>query len=93
VAFGFGLLHGFGFAGALTEAGLPSVDLPLALLSFNLGIELGQLAFVAVVLGLAAGVRRVWRSASRMAPTIRALSAQGIGAVGTFWCLSRFFGA
>ena len=46
VAFCFGLLHGFGFASALTSAGLPRADLPLALLTFNGGVELGQVAFV-----------------------------------------------
>ena len=50
VAFAFGLLHGFGFASALTGAGLPRQDLPLALVSFNVGVELGQLGFIAVVL-------------------------------------------
>ena len=52
VAFAFGLLHGFGFATALSEAGLPRSDLPLALVSFNVGVELGQLGFVALILGL-----------------------------------------
>ena len=52
VAFAFGLLHGFGFASALTTAGLPHQDLPLALLSFNVGVETGQLGFVALVLGM-----------------------------------------
>ena len=50
VAFAFGLLHGFGFAGALKEIGLPQTDVPLALLTFNLGVEAGQLLFVAAVL-------------------------------------------
>jgi len=50
VAFAFGLLHGFGFAGALHEVGLPERAIPLALLGFNLGVELGQLAFVAAAL-------------------------------------------
>jgi hydrogenase/urease accessory protein HupE len=50
VAFSFGLLHGFGFAGALTEVGLPQHAIPVALLFFNLGFEIGQLAFVAAVL-------------------------------------------
>ena len=50
VAFAFGLLHGFGFASALTSAGLPRADLPLALLSFNVGVEIGQLGFVLLVL-------------------------------------------
>jgi len=54
VAFSFGLLHGFGFASALAEVGLPRTAIPLALVSFNIGIELGQLAIVAVVLGLLA---------------------------------------
>ena len=50
VAFAFGLLHGFGFAGALVELGLPQSDIPLALLAFNIGVELGQLAFIAAIL-------------------------------------------
>ena len=50
VAFIFGLLHGFGFAGALKEIGLPQIDVPLALFTFNVGVEAGQLMFVAVVL-------------------------------------------
>jgi hydrogenase/urease accessory protein HupE len=50
VAFAFGLLHGFGFAGTLRETGLPQVDVPFALLTFNLGVELGQLLFVTAVL-------------------------------------------
>ena len=52
VAFIFGLLHGFGFAGALTEVGLPQVDIPFALAFFNIGVEIGQLAFVMVLLGI-----------------------------------------
>ena len=52
VAFAFGLLHGFGFATALTNAGLPRADLPLALVSFNVGVELGQLGFVTMALVL-----------------------------------------
>ena len=50
VAFAFGLLHGFGFASALTSAGLPKAELPVALLSFNVGVEIGQLSFVALIL-------------------------------------------
>ena len=52
VAFTFGLLHGFGFAGALSEIGLPQGDIPLALLFFNVGVEVGQLLFIAAVLGV-----------------------------------------
>jgi hypothetical protein len=51
VAFSFGLLHGFGFASALTEIGLPRGDIPLALFAFNVGVETGQLIFIAAVLG------------------------------------------
>ena len=58
VAFAFGLLHGFGFATVMTSAGLPRQDLPLALLSFNIGVELGQLAFVAAGAGPGTGLTR-----------------------------------
>ena len=57
VAFSFGLLHGLGFAGALAEVGLPQGEIPLALFAFNVGVELGQLAFVAAVLTLLRLVR------------------------------------
>jgi hydrogenase/urease accessory protein HupE len=59
VAFSFGLLHGFGFASALTEIGLPQADIPLALLTFNLGVEIGQLIFIAAVLATVGLVRRM----------------------------------
>ena len=58
-ALAFGLLHGFGFAGALAEAGLPQRDVPVALLAFNVGIELGQLAFVFAVLGVTHALARI----------------------------------
>ena len=60
VAFGFGLIHGFGFASVLAELGLPADALLLALLGFNLGVELGQLAIVAGFLPLACALRRTW---------------------------------
>jgi hydrogenase/urease accessory protein HupE len=82
----FGLLHGFGFAGALTEAGLPPGDVPLALASFNVGIECGQLMFVAVV--LAARVL-----ATRFAPgiAVRALrpAVYAMGITAAFWSFER----
>ena len=53
MAFAFGLLHGLGFAGALREAGLPAGEIPVALLAFNAGIELGQLGFVLTLLAVA----------------------------------------
>jgi tetratricopeptide (TPR) repeat protein len=60
VAFGFGLIHGFGFATVLQELGLPKGALALSLLGFNLGVEIGQVALVAVFLPLAFGLRREW---------------------------------
>ena len=86
VAAGFGLLHGLGFAGALAEVGLPTAEIPLALLSFNLGIELGQLAFVGAVLLVVAALRKVpvvWPQWTR------ASLAYGIGTMAIFWFLQR----
>ena len=67
MAFGFGLLHGFGFASGLMDLGVPQSDIPLALLTFNLGVEAGQLAFVGVVLAAMAASRSLGvRSGTRM---------------------------
>ena len=86
VAFIFGLLHGLGFAGALSEVGLPQHAIPLALLFFNVGVELGQLAFIAVVLAAARLVRHLRVPAPswgwRIVP-------YAIGAVATFWVIER----
>ncbi len=86
VAFAFGLLHGFGFAGALMETGLPQSDVPLALLTFNLGVEAGQLLFVAVV-------RLPFRASQAIVtgpqPKLRLLAAYGIGSVSMVWLISR----
>ena len=60
VAFGFGLIHGFGFANVLTELGLPQSTLLIALVGFNLGVELGQVAIVAVFLPIAFLLRDTW---------------------------------
>jgi len=86
VAAGFGLLHGLGFAGALAEVGLPTAEIPLALFSFNVGIELGQLAFVAAVLLVAAALRKLPVAWPRWA---RAVPAYGIGTMAAFWFLQR----
>src|SRR5512139_2441714 len=86
VAFIFGLLHGFGFAGALREVGLPESDVPLALFTFNVGVEIGQLVFVGVVLFLLAGLRRVKRWVPAWAD---AVPAYGIGTIAAFWTLQR----
>lgn len=86
VAASFGLLHGLGFAGALAEVGLPTAEIPLALFSFNVGIELGQLAFVAAVLLIAAALRKIPIAWPQWA---RAIPAYGIGTMATFWFLQR----
>lgn len=85
VAFSFGLLHGFGFAGALTEVGVPEHAVPLALLFFNVGVELGQLVFIAVVLGIGWFVRKALAE-PRWWPTA---AAYGIGSVSAFWVIER----
>jgi hypothetical protein len=86
VAFTFGLLHGFGFAGALSEVGLPAHAIPLALLFFNVGVELGQLAFIAVVLTGAWALRRIALQPPAWAPR---LAAYVIGSVAAFWVFER----
>jgi len=89
VAFVFGLLHGFGFAGALAEVGLPHNEIPLALLMFNVGVELGQLMFVAVILVLIEVLRRI---RTEWPAWIRQLPAYGIGGLASFWLIERVTG-
>lgn len=86
MAFAFGLLHGLGFAGALREAGLPANDVPLALLSFNLGIEAGQLVFVAVVLAAMAGLRAVLAAMPAWAGRV---PVYAMGTAASYWILVR----
>lgn len=86
VAFAFGLLHGFGFAGALDALGLPQDAVAPALLLFNLGVEVGQLAFVVVLLALGVAVRRVSRDAAVRAG---ALAANAMGVAAGYWTLAR----
>jgi hypothetical protein len=86
VAFAFGLLHGFGFAGALAEVGLPQGDIPLALLSFNIGVEAGQLLFVAAVLSLLWFAARLFDSVPAW---LRPAPAYGIGSLAAFWFIER----
>ena len=88
VAFAFGLLHGLGFAGALTGLGLPPADIPLALLFFNVGVEIGQLLFVLFFAVLAWAFRTlqvVWPKWSEAVP------AYAIGTLATYWFIGRFF--
>ena len=90
VAFAFGLLHGFGFAGALSEIGLPQLDIPLALFSFNVGVEVGQLLFIAVVFAAVAVARQVVRHVARPLPTWAwRVAPYAIGSVSTFWLIQR----
>jgi hydrogenase/urease accessory protein HupE len=88
VAFLFGLLHGFGFAGALAEIGLPKGEVPVALLTFNLGVEAGQLIIVGAGMAVLALIRRVSLPALRPAQTA---AAYGIGATASFWFITRTF--
>jgi len=89
LAGGFGLLHGFGFAGALAEVGLPAGDIPLALGAFNLGIEAGQLCFVAgLVLAYLAASRQGWSVPVWGARAV----AYGIGSLAAFWMFERAAG-
>ncbi len=89
VAFLFGLLHGFGFAGALREIGLPEGDVPVALLTFNLGVEAGQLAIIAACLALIALLRRFAQPTLRPATV---LTTYGIGTIASFWFIERLVG-
>jgi hypothetical protein len=96
VAFAFGLLHGFGFAGALRNVGLPEDDIPAALAFFNVGVEVGPLLFVAAVFALFGIVRRLgpgaapdtWVVAARLARP----AAYAIGIPAAFWLIERTVG-
>ena len=87
MAFTFGLLHGFGFAGALSEIGLPEHAIPMALLFFNVGVELGQLAFIGAVLVCWALLGRFsWPSWAWRVPVYM------IGSLAAFWTIERIAG-
>ena len=86
VAFAFGLLHGFGFAGALSEVGLPAGHIPVALLFFNVGVEIGQLLFVGVVLALVALIR-VRRPS--LPAWLKLVPPYAIGTIAMFWVIER----
>ena len=90
VSFTFGLMHGFGFAGALAEVGLPQSSIPIALLFFNVGVEIGQLMFVGAVLTvIAVG----WRAAQRLRLSqpvwLWRIAPYAIGSVASFWLVER----
>jgi hydrogenase/urease accessory protein HupE len=86
IAFTFGLLHGFAFAGSLADIGLPAHNIPAALLMFNCGVEIGQLLFVGAVLVLLAVLRRLPLRAHHYG---RWVVAYGIGALASYWMLER----
>ena len=90
VAFTFGLLHGLGFAGALSEVGLPQTAIPVALLFFNVGVEIGQLSFIALLLAITALARRATGrfSASQPAWGWR-VPPYAIGGLAMFWVIQR----
>lgn len=81
---GFGLVHGLGFAGGLGEVGLPEQDVGWALLSFGLGVELGQLLFLAALLLVFALLQR-----TPIQGYLQAAGAYALGALGAFWLISR----
>ncbi len=90
VSFTFGLIHGFGFAGALAEVGLPQSSIPVALLFFNAGVEIGQLLFVSGVLALfAIGWRLVGRLRLPQTEALWRMTPYAIGAVAAFWLVDR----
>jgi hydrogenase/urease accessory protein HupE len=86
VAFAFGLLHGFGFASGLAAIGLPQGDIPFALLSFNVGVEIGQLAFVLLILLLGRAFRVL---ELRWPRSVELLPAYVVGTLGAFWTIQR----
>lgn len=93
VAFAFGLLHGLGFARALLEVGLPEGEVPLALFAFNVGVEIGQLMFIALVLILGALLGRLY---TRLVPSLSTPGGRGLavvsyamGGISAVWFVSR----
>ena len=99
IAFLFGLLHGLGFAGALREIGLPEHAIPWALAFFNIGVELGQLLFIAALFALILAVRSVWYRSAAASPNPWGLAARlsspaayVIGTLAMFWVFDRTYG-
>lgn len=90
VAFTFGLLHGLGFASALAEIGLPRNNVPLALLFFNIGVEIGQVMFVAALVVISSVARRLSKPAQLS--TVRIVGCYGIGGLASYWLFDRISG-
>ena len=91
VAFAFGLLHGLGFASALSDIGLPRGDIPLALFAFNAGVEIGQLMFIAGVLAALTLARRI-RMPDAVSRQARPVTTYAIGTLAAFWFVDRVAG-
>jgi hydrogenase/urease accessory protein HupE len=90
IAFGFGLLHGLGFAGALAEVGLPDNAIPTALLFFNVGVEVGQLIFIAIVLAVVAACRWLWvRLRMPLPQWLWLVPPYAIGGIASYWVFER----
>ncbi len=89
ISFAFGLIHGLGFAGALREIGLPQDDIPLALLSFNIGVEAGQILFICGVLILGLLVHRLFPLLERGQARLVRVAGYGIGSLAAFWVIER----
>jgi hydrogenase/urease accessory protein HupE len=90
VAFAFGLLHGLGFAGALAEVGLPPLSIPMALLFFNVGVEIGQLIFIAAALALTIAGRRIALCLKLAPPSwLWRVPPYVIGGLASFWVVQR----
>ncbi len=90
VAFTFGLLHGFGFAGALAQIGLPQTSIPIALLFFNVGVEVGQLLFIASVFAAIALARQITRRIDLPRPAWAwAVPPYAIGGIAAYWVIQR----
>jgi len=88
VAFSFGLLHGFGFASGLTTMGLPKAEIPLALLLFNVGVEMGQVSFVALIILLERSFRMLEVRWPRL---VERLPGYAVGTLGAYWTIQRTF--
>ncbi len=88
VAFAFGLLHGFGFASGLTAMGLPKTEIPIALLLFNVGVEIGQLGFVLLILALERSFRLLEVHWPRI---VERMPGYAVGTLGAYWFIQRTF--
>lgn len=90
IVFAFGLLHGLGFAGALTEIGMPRAERLVGLLSFNIGVELGQVAFVAAITGAVWGGRWILQKLQREPSSfLQPIVAAGLVIIGSYWTVDR----